>query len=288
MSQRPETEPVSPMTGMGESAEDVFRGEAEVPAGAPAERAATPRAAGLRCTYRPIWDVRHGALLAYNCKLLLGNGERPAGASGLASARGESLKVDQALMGETVRTLRHLAQTGRRLLLCCCVHYETLLRSGSRTAYAALCRQIPKQCRNYVIFELVGVPRDLSRIHLGDAIAGLREHSRAIRCRVDLDWSGFDQYRGIGIDAFGIDLAEEELPEEALFGQLDAFCERVDEAGFTSFAHGVHTTSLATSCVVAGVAQIDGDAVHTRVDTIEHVYRYQSADLFAHLIKAKG
>jgi hypothetical protein len=247
--------------------------------------------ADLRCVYRPIWDVERGALLAYHCAPVPGAGEHPlcsgSRESRRAVPRAEILAFDQFVVNEATGAIRELAKSRRRFLLSCCVHYETLAHNFSRAAHAAAYKQIPKGYRKCVIFEVIDAPRQVSRIQLGDALAGLRDHTRAVRCRVGLDWTGFDKFRGIGIDAFGIDVGELALSEQALIKRLDGFCERVHEAGFACFAHGVHTKSLATSCVGAGVTQLDGDAVQASIDSIGPAYRYQPADLFAHLMKAK-
>jgi hypothetical protein len=280
-------EDVDPVAGL----ENVIESKGQSSTGKGAATAGGSAAAGLRCSFRPIWDVQRGALLAYNCEPALESGKRPWRLGSHASQRGaqrdEIIKFDQFMLCEAARTMRHLARINRRFLLSCCVHYETLSRTVSRTAHAALCQQIPEDYRRYVIFELIDVPQHLPRIRLDDVLSGLRGHSRSIRCRVGLDWTGFDNFRDTGIDAFGVDITELELPEKALIAQLNNFCARVREAGFTSFTHGVNTTSLATSCVAAGVAQLDGDAVQASIDTIEHAYRYQPADLFTHLMKAK-
>lgn len=278
-------EDVDPVAGL----ENVVESKGKSAAG---KGAATSNGPGMRCTFRPIWDVQRGALLAYNCEPVMESGERPWRLGSHASQRGaqreEILKFDQFMLCEAARTMRHLARINRRFLLCCCVHYETLSRTVSRTAHAALCQQIPEDYRRYIIFELIDVPQHLPRIRLDDVLSGLRGHSRSIRCRVGLDWTGFDNFRDTGIDAFGVDLTELELPEKPLITQLNNFCTRLRGTGFASFAHGVNTTSLATSCVAAGVSQLDGDAVQASIDTIEHAYRYQPADLFAHLMKARS
>jgi GGDEF domain-containing protein len=244
----------------------------------------------VRCTYRPIWDVHRNALLTFQCEPVFGSHARASRLDGKlvqwGAQRAEILQFDQLTLCDVANVMRRLAQINRRFLLSCCVHYETLSRVSSRTVHAALCREVPESYRKYVVFELLNVPECLPRIRLDDILSGLRMHSRTIRCRVDLDWVGFDKFRGAGIDAFGVDLSDIELPERQLLSELDAFCKRVRQAGFAAFVHGIDTTSLATSCVAAGFTHLAGDAVHKRIDAIEHAYRYEPVDLFAHVAKS--
>ncbi len=69
---------------------------------------------------------------------------------------------------------------------------------------------------------------------------------------------------------------------------MERFVGRASKAGLRTSVYGLNTLSLTTAAISSGFDYIEGDAVHSEVDQPDHVYRFQSEDLFAHLLSPKS
>lgn len=240
-----------------------------------------------RFAYWPLWDRRRKALLAYLCVPTHDpRGSMPGAPAVDGSAEKRFVaELDGQVLEQVGRDLRYLSSQGRRLPVVCRVHFETLARPKSRAHYLGLCSAtVREELRKYLLFEIVGIPVDVPQVRLSDVVPYLRTFCRTISCQVGLEQENFGKFRSVGVHDVGIDLGAYPYPEARLMKMTDAFARRAHREGFSTFVHGIRSTSLATSLVCAGFDYLSGDAVHPAFPRLEHAYRFQAADLFSHLL----
>lgn len=244
----------------------------------------------VKFAYQPVWDVRKNAILTFRCVPLHDeisvkpvNGD-PAMATGVVLPP-PALEQDVMILRRAIWTHQQLQQQGKRLLLACCVHFETLTNGKSRTAYFQLLRTAPESLRGDMVFEIVGLPKGVPLNRLSEIVSTVRPWCRASHLQVGLDDTQFKAYRDAGFATIGADVTTNPAAEATLIKAMNLFVEKADNAGFRTFIRGLKTKSLTMAAVGAGFDYIDGEAVFAAIDTLGQAYKFNPKDLFSHLLK---
>lgn len=241
-------------------------------------------------SYQPIWDVSRNALLYFLCTLHFGSksSDTMLGALGKNDHSSSTLVADIDLtnLKQLVEDLRHLDGLGRRLVLVCQCHIQTLAMSRTRAPYIDLCQSIPASLQPYIVFEIVGVSEALPRYRLADLIPYLSPFCRAINVLVPPNLTSFDAFAEAGVHSVGLDLSINTETQAKQFRQLETFSHRANQAKLHKFVYGVDKISQATFAVCAGFEYIGGTVIGKSIDTPERGYRFQPTDLFSQLFTA--
>jgi hypothetical protein len=241
----------------------------------------------IAVTYRPMWDVKHGALSTYLGMPALKSGDgssRSGDASSLGFGTPElKTRLDIALAERVASDIGTFLDSAGKILVGIQVHFDTLAASSRRIEFLRACAKVPATARHLVVFELLGAPPGVPVSRLHDICGELRRHSRAIIACVPLQTRDIALYRQAGFNAVGIDLASSKAPEHALIDQMQQFAIAADKAQIPCFVHGLRSTSLASSAAAAGFRYVDGPSVHSIVEGLQQLRRYGASDLYASL-----
>ncbi len=245
-----------------------------------AEKAASQSSAST-VIYRPMWDVKYGALSTY----LAAPAIRASGApvreaeSGVIAPDGIDIDVAQTVAAD----IGAFIDTTGKILVGIPVHFDTLAASGRRVDFLRACSIIPAAARHLLIYELVDAPSGVPASRLQDVCSELKRQSRALTARVSIQTRDFTPYASAGFNAVGVDLSQNRNPEHLIIDQMQQFAIAADRARIQCFVHGLRSTSLASSAVAAGFRYIDGQSVHSLVEGLHQLRRFGAADLYASL-----
>ena len=164
------------------------------------------------------------------------------------------------------------------------VHYRTLQRITDFTKLKVFCQSMDDNLRRDLIFELVGMPDVTSERSVLDLVSALKSMGRSVMVPARLNRTRFEELRISGFDTVATDIGEVDGSEAEIMQMMDTFSAGASQAKLRTVAHGLETLSLATLAVAAGFDFVEGRAVHDVVENPEHVFRFQSEDLFAKLM----
>ena len=274
-----------PSSSPGEQAEDV---ESGVEAQEFAEPAPSPFKTEF--VYKPIWDVRRKVLSTYRCVPTRTeiSGIPIYGYDVIPGDNPEEVYPDLDLLTLEVVTkaLEDLHDRERRVLMVSPIHYRTLVRNDSFTKLRIFCQSMTEEQRRDLIFELVGIPDVASERRVLELVSALNSIGRSVVVPASLNRTRFEELSIRGFDTVGTDVGEFASNESKTMKMMDAFVTGASEAGLRTVAQGLDTLTLATAAVAAGFDYVEGRAVHDMVENPEHVFRFQTQDLFAKMMGA--
>jgi hypothetical protein len=244
----------------------------------------------LSFVYQPVWDIGRGAVLSYRC-LPARKTPRQGRLTGYdvltldPSVDDPITELDMLVLRQIIQDFGSAHDKGTRLLPVCYVHFDTLSRYESRADYVKICQTMPEQMKCDMVFEVNGVPASPDQMLLSQAVSSIQSYSRAVHGQVYMGTDRFDHFRNVGFYALGLAVDKSSCHEIDLIKIMNSFVVGAGGAGFRTFIRGVGSKSLASAAFTAGFDYIDGDAVCPAVATPELAFRFQPADLFAHLLK---
>jgi hypothetical protein len=247
--------------------------------------------AGLRFSYRPIWDQARNVISTYLCVAQVPTsdvGSAVSEAELALAGDGEAVtRLDAAVRQRVLEDLDQLVRENRRLLLTLPIHFETMGSVVRRREYLAdIGRRAAGEAGKLLVIEITGVPEGVPQSRLVDLIAPLRPLCRGVMLRVRLGTAEFAQFKGCGAVALGCDIGAHPGPEFALMQQMNRFNRSAAAAAMATYLHGAHSLSQVAASIGAGFNYVDGDAVAKLVDHPRHVANFQLTDLYRPLIKA--
>lgn len=241
----------------------------------------------LQFLYRPLWYVRQRVLSTYLClpvralpsdRILTGYDTIQGAIHSTAIA-----ELDLTTLRRVSADLSELLNSGRKLLLSCPVHVDTLTAHESRTDYQSLFRSIPESLRHFLVCELVWGSVRLSGVRLEEAAPTLTGLCRAVTARLPLSDGTLPNLRAAGLNAVGADLGARTDPEAPIIADMERFAEAANLQGLRTFVHGLDSLSLTTAAICAGFDYVGGDAITSVVDAPQGVHRFDLDDMFSRL-----
>jgi len=234
--------------------------------------------------YRPIWDVRRSALLSF---LVI---PVPKDAMPEPLTGGEIFwpnpepwlvsELDVLTLECARRTIDALFRKGRRLVLSCGIHFETLISPASRKTYLGICASLAEAWRPYIQFEIKGVGQDTPNSALADAVSRIRPFGRSVFLHLPFDCGSLAFVEDCGVQAVGIDNGNSSIGEAEKMAQHTFLAVLAKAKRFKSFAYGIDSLSMATSAVCAGFDFVSGQAICSVERTVMNAYRFNPSDLF--------
>lgn len=242
----------------------------------------------IRFTYKPMWDVSRKVLSTYRCVAVLNDsyGKTASVYDVLSGADSEDTftGLDLMTLQTVIKVLEDLHSRGRRILMVSPVHYRTLQRINDFTRLKVFCQSMSDVIRRDIIFELVGIPDLISQRSEMELVSGLKNMGRSVIVPARLNRTHFEELHSRGLDTVATDIGDFEGNETEIMQMMDAFSLGAAQVNLKTVAYGLNTLSLATMAVAAGFDYVGGSAIHDIVDNPEHVFRFQSEDLFAKLM----
>lgn len=242
----------------------------------------------LHFVYWPVWDVQRHLLAIYTCTPT-GTGPDGSGRYGYNLFRKQAqanalIEFDLQTLNRTIEGLSALQHRGERLLIICSVHYYTLAQESSRREYIQLCESIPEAIKKYLIFEVAGLPNEISPIFVKEVVDRLKPYCRSVPMLLPLARSQFSNLRQTGVRMVGTNIEELLLPESKIVDHMETFVRGAEADGLEAYIYGLHSLSLVTAAMGAGFKYISGPAIYEDSPTITRAFRFEVEDLFSHLL----
>jgi hypothetical protein len=238
--------------------------------------------------YRPLWYVRHRLLASYLClparplpsgRVLTGYETLPGGTQSSRVA-----ELDLATLRRVRDELTKLVKGGRKMLLACPVHQDTLAAGKSGKDYLSLYQSLPEALRKMVMIELVFGADVGSLDRLPEAALALSGLCRSLIARLPRLGARLPQLSHAGLESVGVDLGSASDPEARILGDMTQFAEWANAEGLKTFVHGLNSLSLTSAAIGAGFDYVDGSVVTSIPDTPQGVQPFNLEDMYAHLV----
>lgn len=243
-------------------------------------------------TYMPLWDTAKQALTTFVCarKFACDEGKELARHLGAVAGKTpfEKLLYDIKTLDAVDVELQKREEEGRRLLVACPLHYETLFLFDNYEKFKQRLVQLPaerRKCLNLLVMN------DSSVAPVKDAFwfaTPLQVFCREVMVEIPLvENVNLQQLHESGVTTVGVRLSEStgRLEQETI-RLLNNFSVNVRAARIPkTFLLDVPSLSLTTFAVCAGFDYLGGPAIHEPVKKPDHVYRYRHADLLSELLQ---
>ncbi|MGP1396865.1 MAG: hypothetical protein ACTS3R_15260 [Inquilinaceae bacterium] len=218
--------------------------------------------------YSPICDQRKQTIVMNRC-LLDDTSSRQPLENLLSLAEGPKVvkvlaDIDGFLLGCAIRDLHTLLQVNDRVMFVVPVNFYTLKVPATRDAFVALCQKMPEAYRQYVMFEITGVPPKTTASRLANPIESILPYGYGVI--VEMPPGGMAIGELVSIGAFGVSITlpsgAESFDDAAMTSLNTAFA-----LGLRTMVHGIGTAGLIQAAIDAGLYYLDGNAVAPKTDT---------------------
>jgi hypothetical protein len=223
----------------------------------------------LEIRYRPYWHVRSRrfGIYAPEARLTLtGAAPAPYGEEDYDEELQEA--VDRLVLLQGRRELEQAVNTGTAAVVAVPVHYTTLAQIGSRRRYLDLCRNIRAADRAYILWQIMGVPREAFQGQLRSFVEVLRPFGRSLSLVLTLTEQTYPHLpRDLplvalaGVAAVGLDARRTGASEKDLIQLFDYLVKLGTETNLKPYVTGLQTSSLVIAAACAGFEYVAGPAV---------------------------
>jgi hypothetical protein len=237
----------------------------------------------VRFLFRPIWDVRRGAVFNFIAVPVIKTlgGRIVSGESaleGFADDRHARLEYDILLLKRVMGELMRVGAQDRRLLFTIPIHVDTVSVPSSRTEYLRVWRELPLVLQRLAMFDLVGAGDGFPQSRLIEILPSLKPVSRAITLRLPLSAAPvIGRFAHVGLHALSAEAAMGR--EEAQAAEFEKFVVAAEKALLLTYVHGIRTGGLARAAVAAGFHCLDGPAIGNAEANPKDALRFSMADL---------
>ena len=220
---------------------------------------------GMKLLYRPMWYVPSAMLTTFTClpACAMGPFEFVTGDAVLPKHRNISQvsMLDHLVVRDALSQLSALNALQMETLVCLPVHYDTLMGPNGADYFAVL-SEIPVAIRNKIVFEIVDIDRGLGQLQTHTLIRRLRRRGRAVLGRLDLSDGHFALWRKSGLSYIGIDLENDDRPEDAILDKMHQFVVAAKRHDLKTYVRGLRSLSLAIAAIMSGYDYVDGPAIN--------------------------
>jgi hypothetical protein len=242
-------------------------------------------------TYLPLWDVPRNALTTYFCipcpvksgdDLLESHQEFYRKLSAL-----QQISLDIQTLQHVMGELAAMEKDGRKLLIACPVHYDTVYRFDNYEKYKEVLEKIPEMQKQFLVFVIMNMSESVPSKDPYWFAAPLRAFCRHVFAEVPLRRDiNFNYLRNSGVDVVGVRLNHTAGSEQEIIHILNSFSSKAKSLKIPmTFVLGISSLSLTTSVVCAGFDFLGGSAIHDGVGKPDIVHRYRHEDLLSALVK---
>ncbi|WP_085122146.1 hypothetical protein [Tistlia consotensis] len=236
--------------------------------------------ADLRVLYRPYWHApsRKVAVYAPEAQLVTSSGALASDRDAVFDEEIEEA-VDRLVLLHGRRDLEAAIKAHSPAIVAISIHYGTLARIGSRRRYLDLCRNIRAEDRSFVLWQLLGLPRQAFQSQLRGFVEQLRPFGRSISVMLTLTEQTFPHLAHdlelialSGVAAVGLDAGQLGAEEKELIRLFDYVAKVSEAARLKCYATGIETSSLVLAATCAGFSYVAGPAVAeplTRLDGVK-------------------
>lgn len=225
-----------------------------------------PVDAALSVSWRPTWLGASETLGAYQARISRVDqpGQKPCeGSRAYPSEGGDTaLALDRAIIAAAVRELCAIDAPTPRAALILPLHWASVSSARRLSLLAPLADLTDGQRSGRVIFDLFGLPDDLSTRDLNDTVTALRPLCREVMLRVSLEAPRAARAADCRASAIGTDLddlsASAQGDDDTLLDALAGLHQKADAVGLAVYAWGLRRRAVVTGTVMGGYGFING------------------------------
>lgn len=246
-------------------------------------------ATDLVVRYRPFWHVESQKIAVYGAEgwLVSEDGACVDGDIGFDEDLEEA--VDRLVLLHSRRDLEAAIKAKSPAVVAIPVHYGTLARIGSQRRYLDLCRNIREEHRRCVLWQFVGVPRQVFQSQLRGFMQQLRPFGRSATLLLTLTEQTYphlardlEQVALAGVNGIGIDARSVGATEGDLIKLFDYVATLAGKAKLKSYLSGVQTNSLVLAASGAGFDYIAGPAIAEPLDRLDGIRIAELDEIYLH------
>jgi EAL domain-containing protein (putative c-di-GMP-specific phosphodiesterase class I) len=208
-------------------------------------------------TYRfePVWDARHEAITTYICtpEFEIAEDEVPLTPK-------ERMRIELSALSAGAEFLNRHLENGERFLLGVKLSFETLGSPHGRMEIAGLCRNLPAQCRQYLMFLITDIPAGVAHSRLTDFVMTLSHFGRIV-ATVASGTRNLSAYQGLGLFGIACDLGAAHLDNERIATDIAQLAAAGRNLRLVTVAYGVRSRSTLALAHGAGIQVIHGDPI---------------------------
>jgi len=229
----------------------------------------------LRPAFHPVWHTKNNLITGYHCTLTRGG--KPVSYNDMQEILGDSAgaKLDATLYKHAAEAIKYLLSTGLKALLIVPIRFSTVDRLKFMTALLGTVGSLPEEARNLLVFELIDIPRDISRFRLREPVSYLRTRARALLAETGYDPADLELYKELAFHGITLDTGRYDWKEARAIKGFERFVEDADTYKLQSFVHNINTKSLAVGAIAAGARYINGTAISEPIDHPKHIRPYE-------------
>lgn len=245
---------------------------------------------GITFVYRPLLSAQTKIISTFICIPVreLEAGQLKSGYSvfGKNPKAEEIQALDIACVSKVARELEDLIKTEKRSLLAIPIHVETLQDIIVRAAYIKHCREKFKGRYKRIIFEIIGLPKDLSKARIGEFTSTLKPFCRVVIARISTHHKKLSAVVGTGLHAVGLDLFEGGDDEAQLMKEMDIFVGAARQIKIKCYVEGVHSRSLFMISVTNGFDYICGSALSGIVKNASDIKEFKLEQMYVSILES--
>jgi hypothetical protein len=246
----------------------------------------------LEFAYLPTWDVKRSALTTYICV----SKNKTESTDGLnayqllfhGKSASEKVALDIAVLENIIHETELMERDGRKLVIMCPVHYETLYQFESYEAYKDILQKIKSTQTQF--FNLLVMSPENNKLPAKDTfwfIKPLKAYCYNIFALVPAHQDlNYQMIKASGLDALGMRLNNQNSSEAENISQLNNLASKAKYFKIPKiFALDVSSLSVTTSLVCSGYDYLSGLAIHEQVSKPDTVHKYRYEELLSDIIK---
>lgn len=240
----------------------------------------------LEFIYRPMWDIKSEVMSTYLCMpcRVMGHGEIAYRYDVLGQKQPDEARawIDAMAAREALVMLDDLLRNKFSMFITTSIHYETLASTRLRARVMGMFSGVPDSMKRFLALEIIGVPSGVTSGRMSQMVNYLRPISRVLFVRTDLANPSLQGFAGIGVQAVGFDIGNDNRPEAAVIADINSFAERAAKQQVPIYCQGVRSTSLAIAAAGAGYRFISGNRIASDQTAPMNVLRYNWRDFYVH------
>lgn len=240
-------------------------------------------------TYLPFWDVSRGALTTYLCIPYKDKPSKDPLSAHTILYKGlnapQRVALDIATLKHVMAELNKIESLGRKLIVTCPVHYDTLYNFDEYETYKQILETIPDMQKQFLTFIIMNMSKELPSKNPYWFAGPLRKFCRHVFAEVPLRRDvNFNYLRNTGVDVVGVRLDMSQTSEQDAITILNGMNAKAKALKISkTFVLGVTSLSLTTSSVCAGFDFLCGPAVHENVNEPDEIHQFKYEDLLRNL-----
>lgn len=228
----------------------------------------------LELEFQPVWDTQHEAVMLNICRprkiTLRATPSVVLTVNDLTA--NHRAKIEISCLHQGVAALVKYLASDERFLMVFQIGYDTLNSHAARVEFTSACRELPSDLRQYLVFQLIDIPKGVPRSRLSDLVVGIKPFANGLMLEVP-DFCIYDDYVGIGLQTIGMNLARSHMNGEQQAKDLLKLVMFANQLPLSTYLAGVSDAATLLRARQAKIRFMMGPAVAPSLPTPNPIRR---------------